>query len=658
MADLPEFAFPQSVHEYYVRRVRQIAAERDRRLADINSPADARRYCDDVKRRIRDCFGDWPEESPLNARVTGQVERERYTISKVLFESRPGYVVSANLWRPRGNGPFPAVLGLCGHSAAGKAMGPYVQFCRNLAAMGYVVLIIDPVGQGERFQYADVAEAVVRRNPCYEHNLAGNQMSLVGDALWRWRTWDARRALDYLLSLPDIDPARVGVTGTSGGGLMTTYLNALDDRVTMAAPGCFVTTYLANLENELPADSEQYPPGILAAGIDMGDFFLARAPRPVIMLGQQFDFFDVRGLNKTFTQVQRIYQLLGAGDRVQLSIGPTTHGYSIENRLAMYEFFNHHAGVKAAIGELEDRVESAEELQVTPTGAVVDLPGSRRIFDFTAAAARRLAAERPRVGADRLQRVLTDLLHLPPRTQPPHYRLLRERGDVYTGRYPIVQLYGVETEPDHPLPMAVLQAWHKIDPLKGKSRGQVPPQATLYVPHISARDDILGGEVPVAVDETIYAVDVRGIGMMRAITCNDMAFFSAYGADYFYAGHGLMLNESYCGRRVYDLLRTIDLLLSIGTREVHLAGRGIGAVLAAFAGALHPAVRRVTLKNAPPSFQHLAEARVNRWPLSSLPRGVLKVLDLPDVYHALSAKGLQMLSPWDAACHPDGADQP
>lgn len=655
--------YPGAVQEYYVARLREVARQRDEALAALRTADDATRYCAAVKQRLRECFAPWPDATPLNARVTSTRDRGTYLVENVLFESRPGYFVTANLYCPPHAGRHPAVLGLCGHVGEGKAAPPYVQYGRTLAAMGYVVLILDPVSQGERRQYDDIAGDVTRGQPCVEHNLAGNQMTLVGEALCTWRTWDAVRALDYLLSRPEVDAQRVGVTGNSGGGTLSTYLNAMDDRLTMAAPGCFVSTYLANLENELPADSEQYPPGILAAGLDMGDFFLAQAPRPVLLLGQAFDFFDTRGLRKTFEQIQRVYELLGAGDNAELFIGPSAHGYTAENRAAMYAFFNKHADVSAAIVESDKPVDSEQDLQVTPTGAVAELPDNRRVFDFTAEAARRLIRSRPRFDEGELDRQIARTLHLSPRQGAPHYRVLRDRYGAYSDPFQNVQLYGVETEPEHPQVLAVLQAWNKINPLKGKPNGGLIPvveDAVLYVPHVSSRDDLLRGEVPAAVEATIFAVDPRGMGMLRPLSCSDTDFFAFYGADYMYAGHGAMLQESYCGRRVHDVLSVLDLLASRGTRRVHLMGRGLGAVLAAFAAALHPLVRQVTLKHAPPSFQHLAEASLNLWPLSSLPRGILQVFDLPDVYRRLEAKHLSLTEPWDPRMAPliDSASTP
>jgi hypothetical protein len=474
-------------------------------------------------------------------------------------------------------------------------------------------------------------------------------MSLVGESFSAWRAWDGIRGLDYLLSRPEVDGSRVGVTGNSGGGTLSSYVNALDDRITMCAASCYVTTLLSNLENELPADSEQYPVGMLAAGLDIGDFFLAQAPRATLVMGQKFDYFDIRGLQKTFEQIRHVYQLLGTSDNIKLFIGPSSHGYSSENRHAMYEFFGDQVGSASHASEEESHLETDTELQVTSNGMVIELEGNRRIFEFTAERARLLGDGRRRLEAAALREAARDVLNLPPRAGAPHYRVFRDRSDDYTGEYQNVQLYGVETEPAHPSLMAILQAWNKVDPLNGQASGGLVPcieDAVLYVPHVSSRGDVLRGQLPMKVDSTIFAVDPRGMGMSQPLTSNDTNFFSIYGADYMHAGHGSMLIESYCGRRVHDVLSVLDLLAECGTRRVHLVGRGIGAVLAAFAALLHPLVQEVTLKNAPVSFTHLAQLRLNAWPLSSLPRGILQSFDLPDVFELLRAKRLKMIDSW------------
>ena len=134
---------------------------------------------------------------------------------------------------------------------------------------------------------------------------------------------------------------------------MTTWLCGVEQRWTMAAPACFVTTFRRNLENELPADTEQCPPKALALGLDHDDFLAALAPKPIIILAKEKDFFDVRGSPEAFARLKRLYGLLGAEENIALHVGPTEHGYTQENREAMYRWFNRVTGVSRRHGRAE-----------------------------------------------------------------------------------------------------------------------------------------------------------------------------------------------------------------------------------------------------------------------------------------------------------------
>src|SRR5699024_5383441 len=158
--------------------------------------------------------------------------------------------------------------------------------CQGLVKKGYVVFVIDPIGQGERYQYLNEKGELEIGAPTSEHNLCGNQQMLVGEFFGSWRAWDGIRALDYLLEREEVDTHHVGVTGNSGGGTMTTWLVSLDERITMAAPGCFVSTFLRDIENEEIQDNEQCPPKSLAQGMEHETFLAAFAPNPLIILAQ------------------------------------------------------------------------------------------------------------------------------------------------------------------------------------------------------------------------------------------------------------------------------------------------------------------------------------------------------------------------------------
>ena len=650
-----EHVFPHAVQDLFLRRLRDLAEAYDRRIAKLRTRRDAERLRSASRRKLRRIFGPLPERTPLNVRQTGTLERLDHTVEKLIFESRPGYFVTANLYLPKGNGPFPAVLEPCGHSANGKARLEYQTLARVFARKGFVSLVFDPVSQGERSnQYGEACEG----NSCREHNMAGNQMTLVGDFFGGWRLWDGIRAMDLLLSRPEVDNKRVGVTGCSGGGTMTVCLTAVDNRFAFAAPDCFVTDYLSNLESEIPADAEQMPPRMLAEGMDMADFMIAYAPRPTILLSEEHDYFDNRGTRRTFARLQKVYRLLGAPDAIQLYVGRNPHSLERKAREACYGFFARHAGVEISAKEPPDRAEKDETLYATPEGDVLKLPGARRACDFIAGTAREMAKRRSRVPASRLSSLLPKVLNLPTRNRPPYFRTLRAVGEAALAplRFRRLWLYGLETEPHHDGVMAILL---HVDPQPGPPRPTYlahpspPRDLIVYIPHTSIRKDLLDGSAPTGDPENgFFAVETRGIGRMTALTCGSRDFFEPYGVDYFYASHGQMLGLSYVGRRTHDLLAALDLLAAQGARRVHLVGRGLGAILAAFAGVLHPLVKRVTLKNALLSFHELTQTDVYDWPASSLPWEPLPHFDLPDLYRALRRKHFAIEEPWDARMKP------
>ena len=640
--------FPRMVQEYFVRQVRAAETAGDQTRAAVKTRADAEAYVRAVREKILRCFGPFPAKTPLGAHVTGTVERDAYTIEKVIFESRPGFVVTSNLYLPKGRKfPLPGVVGSCGHSDNGKAAEAYQSFAQGLARQGYVVLIFDPIGQGERVQYGHVEKEHRPGVGVGEHLLGGNQQFLVGEFLGSWRAWDGIRALDYLLSRPEVDPKRVGITGNSGGGTMTTWLCGVEHRWTMAAPSCFVTTFRRNLENELPADTEQCPPGALALGLDHADFLAALAPKPVVILAKERDFFDVRGSEEAFGRLKALYRAFGAEENVRLFVGPTPHGYSQENREAMYQWFNRVTGASDGQKEPPLTIEKDETLWCLPTGSVAELK-LRTVFSFTAEKAKALAVKRGRPSGEALTKAITAALKLPERDGVPEYRILRPIGGR---RYPkpAAAHYAVETEPGvFALAYRLMDQAHVSRPPKG------PRRAVLYVSHHSAdaelrTDPLLAELVKAEKDAAFYACDVRGIGDSRPDTCGANTFLTPYGSDYFYAIHSLMLDKPYAGQKTFDVLRVLDWLKAQGHAEVHLVGRGWGAIPATFAAVLSDAVVQVTLKNALTSYHDVATSETYTWPLSSFVPKVLASFDLPDCYRALEAKKLKQVEPWGAS---------
>jgi len=647
--------FPRMVQEYFVKSVRRIENKANERRAGLLTKADAEAYVRDVREKIQQSFGPWPEKTPLKPRITGVVERDAYKIENIIFESRPGFLVTANLYIPKGRDfPLPGVVGTCGHSATGKMINLYQSFAQGLARQGYVVLIYDPISQGERIQYPDENLKSKIGVGVREHLYAGNQQFLVGEFIGSWRAWDGIRALDYLLNRDEVDPKHIGVTGNSGGGTMTTWLCGVERRWTMAAPSCFVITFRRNTENELPADTEQCPPSALALGLDHSDFLAAMAPRPVIILGKEGDYFDARGAEEAYQRLCHLYGLLGAKDNIGLYIGPGYHGYSQENREAMYKWFNRATGISDAQKEPELVIEKDETLYCAPRGQVCEL-NSRPIYSFTKELSEQLAKKRQKnIPEPMLKRRIAKVLGFPRPTafqtqKPPEYRILR---NWRSRRFPKPNwtTYLVETEP------GILAVVYRLSDERLYSR---PPKgqkrAILYISHQSSdtelRSEPLIKELIAAEpDAAFYTCDVRGIGESQPDTCNENSYLSEYGSDYFYAIHSIMLGKPYPGQRTRDILRVLSWLKSNGHNEIHLVAKGWGTIPATFAAVLSDQVKQVTLKNALTSYSDIAESETYSWPLSALVPNILKLFDLPDCYRILESKNLKQIDP----CGPDG----
>ena len=640
--------FPRMVQDWLVRETRAIDARNQAAYADIQSQTDAAEYVATVRGRIQECFGPLPERTPLDARVTRVHQRDGYRIECVLYASRPDFWVSGNLYVPtKPTAPYPAVLGVCGHSNNGKAAEAYQSFAQGLARLGFVCFIIDPIGQGERLQYLEGTSKSRVGIGVNEHIQMGNQQTLIGEFLGTWFAWDAMRGLDYLLSRPEVDAQHVGVTGNSGGGTQTTWLCGLESRWTMAAPACFVTSFRRNLENELPADTEQCPPRALALGLDHADFLAALAPKPTLILAQERDYFDARGAESAHGRLAALYRYLNAPAETDIHIGSDYHGYSQGNREAMYRFFSRAAGRPIPAAEPQLQIEKDETLWCAPEGQV-GLIGSRSVATLTRERSQQLARQRPAPSASQLQTALTEVLKLPATNAPLDYRILRGVGNR---RYPTKNycVYAVETEPGiHALVTRLTE-----DPLMSR-----PPRtggrAILYVSHRSA-DDELRQEPLIAEllksesSSAFYACDVRGIGESQPDVCGADQFLRPYGSDYFHSAHSLMLDRPYLGQKTYDVLRVIDWLLEQGHSEVHLVGKGWGALPATFAAVLRDEVKQVTLKNCLTSFADIAETEGYHWPYQVMLPGVLKRFDLPDCKANLSHKQLRDEAPWAAA---------
>ncbi len=312
------------------------------------------------------------EKTPLNARTTGILERETFTVEKVLFESHPGFYITAGLFLPKKRqNPAPAVIYACGHTELGFRSETYQHVILNLVEKGFIVLAFDPLGQGERLQYPDAETGKSKvGGSTKEHSFAGIQTLLTGTSLTDYFIWDGIRVLDYLETRPEVDMNRIGMTGRSGGGTQTAQIAACDERIYAAAPECYITSFKRLLQSIGPQDAEQNPYNAIVKGFDHADYLHIRAPKPALMITTTHDFFSIQGARETFAEVQKSYAAFGKPDNVQLVEDLGVHESTRNNRESLYAFFQEHLNLPGNAKDVETNPFTVEELWVTPTGQV------------------------------------------------------------------------------------------------------------------------------------------------------------------------------------------------------------------------------------------------------------------------------------------------
>jgi dienelactone hydrolase len=572
-------------------------------------------------------LGGFPEKTPLNSQVVGELEGDGYRIEKVIFESRPSHRVTANLYLPEGTGPFPGVIVASGHSRTGKT-APYNQrFGIMLARHGMAALCYDPIGQGERSQILAPEGTPQFPGTTTEHFLVGVGSILVGRNTASYRVWDGIRAIDYLTSRPDIDPLRIGMTGCSGGGTLTSYVMALDERVACAAPACYLTTFRELLESIGPQDAEQNIYGQIAFGLDQPDYILMRAPRPTLISATTGDFFGIEGTWDNYRQSKRIYGIAGYPERVDLVETAGEHGVQPTNLAAIAQWMRRWlVGEDGPVAIEELPVRPEKELLCTEQGQVLLLPGERSVFDLNAEESQRLAAARAKVwensprdeALDRVRQIagIRDLAEIPVARR-------EKAGKVVREGYHIDKLvfYG-----DAAVPLPAL-TFHPPEPQQ---------EAYLYL-HEGGKeaDGAPAGPIEKLVRDgfVVVSVDLRGqgetaAGKPDALLGDWKSYYLAY-----------LLGKPLVGLQAEDTLVAGRFIANYETktpRKVHLIAVGKAGIAALHAAALEPMLfSTVTLRDAPADWSQVVGRRVPAGELCHTVHGALGVYDLSDLRKAL-----------------------
>lgn len=304
-----------------------------------------------LRQQVLIAAGLWPmpEKTPLNAVIHGRIERSEYTIDKVYFESHPGFFVTGNLYRPKNRtGKLPAVLSPHGHWANGRlyetpdkeaerqlkageekfknaAKSPLQARAANLAKLGCIVFFYDMVG------YADASEDLFPHRKTFigtEYDL--NLLSVFG-----LQTWNSIRAMDFLLSLPEVDPDRIAATGASGGGTQTFVMMAADDRLKVAAPVCMISH--DNHQGGCVCENN----ALFRLGTDNVELSATFAPKPFVHPTATGDWTKDY-LEHGFPETKAIYRLFDAQQNVHAVRFNAGHNYNKNSREAVYTFFNQH----------------------------------------------------------------------------------------------------------------------------------------------------------------------------------------------------------------------------------------------------------------------------------------------------------------------------
>ena len=595
---------------------------RDRTIAAIKTVADAEARKKHVRETLLEILGGLPStKAPLNARVTGRILASGYSIEKVIFESLPGFYVTANVYRPDTPGRYPAVLLPSGHTQQGKPE-PQVT-AANLALKGFIALTFDPVGQGEREEtFVPMLGRALSGGSVNDHVHAGAQSLLAGESVARFFIHDAQRAIDYLISRPDVDAGAIGVAGCSGGGAITAYIGALDPRVKAVAPACFVDSYRLLFTGPTP-DSEMSLPGFLAHGLDIADLVELSAPTPWLLLATTGDFFTPAGARMVYDEAKRWFRLYGAEDRVRLFVGSGPHGTPLETREEIYRLMIR--TLKSGQGDAREqpvKMYVNHELRVTRTGHVQDEPGSRKLHQLI----------RDDYEAKRAPRSLDEL-----RAE------LRGLGIRPSGTAPVVRVLE-QTE----LPGCLRQR------IRFESEPGVEIEGRLYVPHGAGRKKavLLVEDLPHPVALHVSkskATEPLALEMARAgrivlelapRTSESSFDGRPFVGNWLGNSRTLLTGGILPAMRAQDILRGVDLLNArpdVDGAAIQGAARGVKGIWLLLAAASDPRLKTIWVDRMPASLRSALDLPIGMELFDALIPGFALHWDLQDLVDVIGS---------------------
>jgi hypothetical protein len=604
--------------EYLIKRKEAIKA--------ISSRDEVLEHIRHVKSSFAECMGKIPQSDGIKAEIAGSLDKGAFTIEKVLIESIPGYYITANYYYPKNySGKSPAILFLPGHSANGKAYSMYVAFCVEAVLNGFCVLTFDPVGQGERkFYNENDHEKFEDFSVVTAHEMAGWQISLTGENLTKYMMLDNIRALDYLCSRKEVDTSRIAVTGNSGGGQMSAFMGAYDDRLKVIAPCCYITEFKTMNYHIGAQDVEQSMPRFMEKGLDHSDLITAAAPKPYFVGAGLMDFFPIDGVRDAMVEARKMYRLLNAEDDLQIYVSPKPHGLWYDTREAVLRFLCGHLQVDYIESKDIDyeNLPSEAELLCTPEGSV-ETYNTRTI--------RKIAAD----SLNKEPYVLSGFKNA---------KELEQFREAVKGS--VLKLLGTNrTGEDSCAPLIEKTAVTKdssgvITDIAFYSEQDMLVYCTLYESSCPG-DKVLVHVGPLKRNfgklsgllkeySTVLCVEPRGTG--RGWLREGWNHFLMPGESS-YNCNAAMLGESILGMKVLDVMQSMKLLKDIKGCEYSsmvLEGSEEHAVIALFTAAVEK-LKGIRLENLLYSYESILESKVYDWSPSVFAYGLLKYFDIGDL---------------------------
>jgi len=633
---------PNSLYHHLTSEAFELLESRAERIKQLQTRDEWRQRQTMVRQTIWDILGSFPEKTPLNARITGTVEKDGYRVENVIYESLPGFYVTASIFIPEDVvKPAPAILFCCGHSTGVYRLAGYQLPLLNLVKKGFIVLAIDPIGQGERLQYynPETGESMIGGS-CHEHSYPSAQVFLTGKSIARYFLWDGIRGIDYLVSRPEVDSKRIGVHGLSGGGTQTAYISAMDERVVASAPAGYITSYRRLMESVGVQDGEQNFYHGISSGIDHPDFIEIRVPKPTLIMATTRDFFSIQGARETYAEAKRVYEIFGKPGNIEIVEDDHRHGYTKKNRESMYAFFQKHLQLPGSSAEEEVQFVTPQELQKTSTGQLSNSLGGETVFSLNRKETEKLIIE--------LQVSRQDLTsHLPgvlksAKKLSGYQEPAEVHEPVFTGRFQreayVIEKYFVKGEGDYVIPYLLM--------IPDKPNNK----ALIYLhPSGKAVEASADGEIEWFVRNgfTVLAPDMIGVGEMGPGDFRGDAYIDGISYNMWFSS--MLIGRSIVGIRAGDIVRLTRLLQKNNEiSEIYGLARKEMAPVLLHAAAFDPAITRIALIEPYCSYRSIVMNRFyNSGFVHSTVPGALKAYDLPDLAASLAPRNLLIVNAID-----------